>query len=289
MNWRRSTTCNVEGRELPTVPQAGRTRFLHNPQRGKVTAKGARVAWSRFSVRIQSWSPAGLIRILALGLVLTPVLLSVGCRESAVEAPKAAEVINPEEVRAKADGGDAAAQFKLGALYANGDGVKRDYKAAAKYYGMAAEQGHAGAQLALGELHEAGQGVARDAAEAVKWYRKAAEQGSPAGQYALAMTYLQGSGVAKDDAEALKWYRASADQGYALAVFHLGMRYKKGQGVQADPIEAYKWLTLAADRGVAEAKEIREEVKSGMTREQVAEGKRRAVEFAAKISVAPSK
>lgn len=289
MNLLRSATCNEEGGDQPGLPEAGRRRFQHNPRHGEVMAKVAQTAWPMVPALFYSWKSAGFIQILALGLVLTPVLSSVGCRESAVEAPKAAEVINPEEVRTKADGGDAAAQFKLGALYANGDGVKRDYKAAAKYYGLAAEQGHAGAQLALGELHEAGQGVARDAAEAVKWYRKAAEQGSPAGQYALAMTYLQGSGVAKDDAEALKWYRASADQGYALAVFHLGMRYKKGQGVKADPIEAYKWLTLAADRGVAEAREIREEVKSGMTREQVAEGKRRAAEFVAKIPAPPSK
>ena len=101
--------------------------------------------------------------------------------------------------------------------------------------------------------------------------------------------YLMGNGVQKDDAEALKWYRASAEQGYALAIFHLGMRYKKGQGVAQDPTEAYKWLSLAAARGIAEATDILGEVKQTMTREQVAEGKRRAEAFVEKKFTAPAK
>ena len=60
------------------------------------------------------------------------------------------------------------------------------------------------------------------------------------------------------------------------------MRYKKGQGVTQDPAEAYKWLDLAAARGIAEATEIRDELERSMTREQIAEGKRRARAFAPK-------
>jgi hypothetical protein len=228
-----------------------------------------------------SW--ARIIGVLALCVVAALAIVFVANRRTPVERPAVVEVINLEELRAKADSGNAEAQRKLGALYASGESVKRDYKTAAGYYRLAADQGVAGAQIALGELYEAGQGVPRDEKEAAQWYRKAADQGNAAGQYALAVMYLMGSGVTKDDSEALKWYRASAAQGYTLALFHLGMRYKKGQGVTADPVEAYKWLTLAADRGVAEATEIRDDVKSGMTREQIAEGKRRAEEFAAKL------
>lgn len=228
-------------------------------------------------------------RLAAAGVLLGLALALISCGKPPGASPPSVEVVNPDEIRAKADAGDAEARFKLGTLLVNGDGVKRDYQAAANYYRLAAEQGHAGAQIALGELYEAGRGVPQDNAEAAKWYRQAAEQGSAAGQYATGLMYLVGSGVPKDDAEALKWYRASADQGYALAIFHLGMRYKKGQGVPADPVEAYKWLTLAADRGVAEATEIREEVRRSMTREQVAEGKRRADEFAATLRTSPSR
>jgi hypothetical protein len=251
----------------------------HAPQN---SAANPRQSASRSSAKV-----IGLIAVcLVVGLA---AMVWISNRKAPIERTPVVEVINPEEIKAKADGGDAAAQLKLGKLYANGDGVKRDTKAAANYYRLAADQGNAQAQIALGELHEAGQGVPKDIAEAAKWYRKAAEQGNSAGQYALAVMYLMGTGVPKDDAEALKWYRASADQGYALALFHLGMRYKKGQGVTADPVEAYKWLSLAAERGVAEATEIRDEVKGGMTREQIAEGKRRAEEFAAKLPAPPSR
>jgi TPR repeat protein len=41
-----------------------------------------------------------------------------------------------------------------------------------------AEHGDAEAQYNLGILYHDGQGVPRDDAEAVKWYRKAAEQGN---------------------------------------------------------------------------------------------------------------
>jgi hypothetical protein len=254
---------------------------------GAATPESRRPAANRRTVA--ATLSARVVFILTKGLLLSFSLAFLAACKPSTTTHEVAETINPEELRTRAEGGDAEAQMKLGAAYANGQGVKADYKTAASYYRKAADQGHAGAQIALGELYEAGQGVKRDDAEAVQWYRRAAEQGHPAGQYALAVMYLVGSGVAKDDAEALKWYRASADQGYALALFHLGMRYKKGQGVTADPAEAYKWLTLAAERGVAEATEIRDEVKRGMTREQVAEGKRRAEEFAAKLSATPGR
>ncbi len=206
-----------------------------------------------------------------------------------VAKPEPVEIPDVEGTQAKAERGDADAQYNLGRLYAKGLGVKDDYKEATRWYRQAADQGHARAQVALGEHYAAGQGVPQDNAEAVKWYRRAAEQGDATGQYTLAVMYLVGTGVPKDDAEALKWYRASAEQGYALSLFHLGMRYKKGQGVTPDSAEAYKWLTLAAANGIAEATEIRDDLKSRMTREQIAEGRRRADAFVPKKPMPPAK
>lgn len=228
-------------------------------------------------------SPVLLIAVIALCLgaaayFVAPLLI----QQTAAPAPQATPPPDVEGIKARAEKGEAAAQAELATLFTQGDGVKRDYKEAAKWYQLAADQGFAKAQAALGELYEAGQGVPRDDAEAAKWYRKAADQGLAAGQYALAVLYLVGRGVPKDDTEALKLYRQSADQGYALALFHLGMRYKKGQGVPVDPVEAYKWLTLAAAGGIAEANEIRDEIKSTMTRAQIAEGRQRAEAFSSK-------
>ncbi|KAB2653537.1 MAG: sel1 repeat family protein, partial [Verrucomicrobia bacterium] len=80
------------------------------------------------------------------------------------------------ELRAKAESGDAVAQFNLGSSYANGEGVVKDDVEAVKWYRKAAEQNDADAQFNLGNSYANGKGVTKDDVEAVKWYRKAAEQ-----------------------------------------------------------------------------------------------------------------
>jgi uncharacterized RDD family membrane protein YckC len=77
-----------------------------------------------------------------------------------------------------ADQGDADAQFNLGCLYQNGQGVPKDLEKAAKLYREAADQGHAAAQFNLGWLYQNGQGVPKDLEKAAKLYQKAADQGN---------------------------------------------------------------------------------------------------------------
>ena len=48
-----------------------------------------------------------------------------------------------------AEQGDAVAQFYLGVMYANGEGVIEDDKEAVKWYRLAAEQGFAQAHIIL--------------------------------------------------------------------------------------------------------------------------------------------
>lgn len=50
---------------------------------------------------------------------------------------------------------------------------------AAKWARKAAEQGNPTAQYNLGTLYRDGEGVEQSDAEAVKWFRRAAEQGDP--------------------------------------------------------------------------------------------------------------
>ena len=71
--------------------------------------------------------------------------------------------------------GVAEAQFNLGVMYANGQGVKQDYFEAVRWFLQAAEQGVASAQANLGSAYTAGRGVRQDDTEAVKWFKKAAE------------------------------------------------------------------------------------------------------------------
>jgi uncharacterized protein len=137
-----------------------------------------------------------------------------------------------------------------------------------------AEQGEASAQYNLGIMYANGEGVPENDAEAVKWYRLAAEQGYALAQYNLGVMYANGEGVPENDAEAVKWYRLAAEQGEASAQYNLGVMYANGEGVPENYnyLTAYVWLSVSAAQGNQTAKDNIEIVKSLLTNEQVAQG-----------------
>ena len=61
------------------------------------------------------------------------------------------------------------------------------------------------AQYNLGVLYRDGQGVFQDDGEAVTWFRRAAEQDYANAQGALAVMYAQGTGVPEDPVLARMW------------------------------------------------------------------------------------
>ena len=71
---------------------------------------------------------------------LSLVLLLLSC----------AEETELERTRRLANAGDAVAQYYLGLMYYNGEGVPQYYKEAVKWYRMSAAQGYAKAQYNLG-------------------------------------------------------------------------------------------------------------------------------------------
>lgn len=82
-----------------------------------------------------------------------------------------------EDVLRMAEQGDAAAQSKLGEIYAKGHDVPQDHKKAVYWYKKAAEQGYADAQHNLGFMYAEGQGVTQDLKLAYVWSSLAAAQG----------------------------------------------------------------------------------------------------------------
>ncbi len=77
-----------------------------------------------------------------------------------------------------AEQGYADAQFNLGLMYANGEGVEQDMSRAVELFKKAAEQGHVDAQNNLGAMYFTGDGVTRDEKKAIEWFEKAAAQGN---------------------------------------------------------------------------------------------------------------
>jgi len=73
-----------------------------------------------------------------------------------------------------------------------------DYQKAFRLWKPLAEQGDAKAQYFLGLVYDEGEGVPEDGAKAVHWYRKAAEQGDTEAQFWLGIMYAASEGVPED-------------------------------------------------------------------------------------------
>jgi len=147
-----------------------------------------------------------------------------------------------EAARVLARQGDANAQYSLGNMYRNGQGVPQDYAESVRWFREAAGQGDAKAQNGLAYMYDTGKGVSQDHAEAVRWYRKAADQGDVPAQSYLGYRYFHGQGVPQDYAEAIRWYRKAAGQGDGAAQSFLTVSYFKGRGVPRNYAEAGYWL-----------------------------------------------
>ena len=148
---------------------------------------------------------------------------------------------------------NAGAQFNLGLMYHNGQGVTQDDRQAVKWWQKAAEQGNAGAQYNLGLMYKKGQGVAQDYRQAAKWYQKAAEQGDVDAQFNLGLMYYHGQGVAQDYRQAAKWWQKAAEQGDYKAQFNLGVMYDNGLGVKKNIKTSKKWVEKACNNGYQRA------------------------------------
>ena len=122
-----------------------------------------------------------------------------------------------ESTKARAEAGNAEAQFNLGWMYSNGDGLEKNDQEAIRWYRLAAEQGHVSAQLNLGIRYIVGYGLAQNYQEALKWFKLAAEQGNAHAQYEIGGMYQNGSGVVQNNSTAYMWYSVAAAQGNTLA------------------------------------------------------------------------
>ena len=149
-----------------------------------------------------------------------------------------------------------------------------DFPAAARIWEALAINGDARAQYNLGYLHANGQGVPKDYARAIEWYTRAASQGFAAAQFNLGVLLSSDDGVPPNYAAALSWYRKAADQGDADARFNLGVAFASGQGVRVDFVEAFRWYSQAAAAGHRKAAATLESLMAETTPEQLAEARK---------------
>ena len=143
------------------------------------------------------------------------------------------------------------AAFALGKLYLAGDAaLPRDPAAALKWLTYAAELGNQFAQYRLGKLLLKGDdGIPKDVITAIRWLTAAAKQENGYAEYALALVYLTGEDAPKDSVKALSLLKRSAGRGNQFAQYRLGKLLLQGEDAPKDVKAAIRWLTAAAEQG----------------------------------------
>ena len=141
-----------------------------------------------------------------------------------------------------------------------------------------AQAGEAVAQFRLGLMYANGEGVPKDEVEAVKWCRKAADQGFAFAEAYVGLMYEEGSGVPKDEVEAVKWCRKAAEHGLANAQLGLGLMYAEGKGVPKDDVEGYAWANVSAV-SLKQAQDFRDKVIRTLTPEEKARAQQRSTQL----------
>ena len=81
-----------------------------------------------------------------------------------------------------------------------------DHAVAMEIWRPLAERGNASAQYMVGYLYAQGEGVESNSGKAAKWYHRAADQGDPDAQLNLGLLYVNGVGVKKGYVSAYKWF-----------------------------------------------------------------------------------
>jgi TPR repeat protein len=159
--------------------------------------------------------------------------------------------------------GHTIAQWKLGRMYADGDGVKQDELRAFEYFrGIAdahAEEAPgtpqarfvANAFVALGNYYLEGipdTAIKPDPDRALQMFSYAASYfGDPDAQYRLGRMYLDGNGGLKEPKQAARWLSLAARKGQYQAQAVLGGMLFKGEYTPRQAARGLMWLTLARD------------------------------------------
>jgi hypothetical protein len=167
--------------------------------------------------------------------------------------------------------GHSLALWKLGRMYADGDGVQHDDLKAFEYFSRLADQ-HAdespdspnatavsSAFVALGSYFLDGikdTYVAANPERAVEMFSYAASYFSDSNaQYNLARLYLEGTGVRKDARHAARWFNLAAEKGHTASQALLGHLLMTGQGVPRQRAKGLMWLTLAREASTDSVKD----------------------------------
>ncbi len=143
------------------------------------------------------------------------------------------------------------AQYNLGKLYANGQGVQQNDDTARDWWQKTTGDNEE-VRLLLTVLPTVPDPQYTYATLHEKW-QPAAAAGDADAQYKLAALYLAGIGVSRDRNEALNWLEKAAAQNHAAAQYQLGRLYDSLNSSFRNPVKAREWWEKASALGNADA------------------------------------
>jgi len=204
--------------------------------------------------------PSSLAGPAAPGAIQSPVDAYRTATEALKTGEKAQAVMS---LQYAAEHGHGVALWKLGRMYADGDGVKRDDLRAFEYFRRIADS-HAddnpdlpqarfvaNAFVALGHYYLEGipnSSVTPSPDLARRMFGHAASYfGDPEAQFQLASLYLDGNGVARDPKRAVPWLVLASNKGHYKAQAILGRILFNGEHGTRQRAAGLMWMTVASD------------------------------------------
>lgn len=147
-----------------------------------------------------------------------------------------------KELEKYAKEGNAEAQFVMGNFCLEGKGVKKDLKAAAKWYDSATAKNHKGAKKQLGSFYND------------ILVKRAEKQNDAEMQYCLGLCYLHGYEVEINKEDAAKWLEQAMLQGHKEAgqvffSFESNLKSQRVKELVLNPMVTYKGYAIEGRDG----------------------------------------
>ena len=169
-----------------------------------------------------------------------------------IAASYSAEAIPSESFEAKVARGDAAAQHDMALMcprkLVQGFANLPDYNCIVPWLEKSAAQGYPDAQLRLGALYANGDGVKKDLAKAqelgtlaLEGFKKRAHEGDAYSMRQLSM-------LSADPVEKVKWLERSAHGGEVRSMMDIAKLYADGNGVDKNFTTVDSWVRKIAER-----------------------------------------
>lgn len=160
--------------------------------------------------------------------------------------PQLGQPVASKSLEQAANDGDAIAQFQLGISYLDAGRPQQGLK----FIRASANQGQPAAQYRLAKLYEAGVGVAADPDMARQLTERAARAGNRIAMHDLGLYYAEGrGGIERNMDTALSWFEKAAERGVVDSQYNLGVLFESSPEIPRNPVSSFVWYSVAASQG----------------------------------------